>query len=387
MALFDDKTKKYLIDIKKNNLNCYKFNDEFFGYITSNEEYNTYCSHLDSECIATDLTKKVNDFLAFRLFDYDPYTQIIYRVIFFILKIRSDFNIDIFARERCFVNVINYNLFTSIVGTDFLYGDEDFEIVLKEKIQCSKKIMNELVTILQIPTDDIQILSERYKLKYDHGEKASLIFDLLVNELIEMYHDEDFDFPEDLYSENLIQSNLIPDSLLHEMKDRLLERYYKQEAINEYKSKKETTENTESIAIADTKEKDESEKHYKCIVKTLEKYIEKGTSKSYRSIFESQKLKKGMMCLVFIKANKRELILFANTFGLSLDELKNVAKLKFGRLLKDIEITKAYFNSNKIEPFVNPIGLEKALNTVETEHLKKIISVNKGNKRENNIEL
>ena len=136
--------------------------------------------------------------------------------------------------------------------------------------------------------------------------------------------------------------------------------------------KQETTYKTKLNSTSETKQEDETSNHYASISKLLKPYITNSNSSKYKSIFEDKGFKKGTRCIIFNKANQKEMCLFAETFGLSLEQLKSIAKLKDAEGLKDISIKEAYFSKNKRNQIINPIGFERALKTIKTDHLNKL---------------
>lgn len=235
MSFFDDKIKKYLIDIRKNNLDFHKYNNDFLAYITILDEYKIFYSEEKFSTEANSMNNKVNRFLTYYLFNSDAYMQIIYRIIFFILKKRLDFDIGFLSKERCFINIIQYRLYPNCGSVGLFYDDVHFEQMFQHKTKRSKVILDNLIDILYIP-ENYYSNSTFIKLREDFKKKSLLIYELLLNELVEMYHDKRLKVPlcQDYYM--LSPYDLASDNMLHDIEDRLLEKHYKQEAINESRS-------------------------------------------------------------------------------------------------------------------------------------------------------
>ena len=223
MKFFKSSDRQYLMDIKRNNIDFYKYNYEFITKITEEKEYLAFVSERSNGSSFADMVLGVNSFLASYILGSDDYTKITYRALAYVLKSELDFNIELLAKERCFINIIQYRLGFLSNNCDMVLGDSGFELMLKNKIARSKDIVNELINILFFPNSDLTDLQAQ-TLREDFRNKALFISDILISELINMYHSKKLTIP---ISAPI--SSMISDNKLYAIVENRLEEVLKQE--------------------------------------------------------------------------------------------------------------------------------------------------------------
>lgn len=218
------------MDIKRNNIDFYKYNYEFITKITEEKEYLAFVSERSNGSSFADMVLGVNSFLASYILGSDDYTKITYRALAYVLKSELDFNIELLAKERCFINIIQYRLGFLSNNCDMVLGDSGFELMLKNKIARSKDIVNELINILFFPNSDLTDLQAQ-TLREDFRNKALFISDILISELINMYHSKKLTIP---ISAPI--SSMISDNKLYAIVENRLESIMKKESEKENKA-------------------------------------------------------------------------------------------------------------------------------------------------------
>ena len=231
MKFFKSSDRQYLMDIKTDNSKFYKYNLEFIAKITEEKEYKLFVSHLPFSLKFADMVANVNSFLASYLYDSDDYTKITYRVVSYILKTELDFNIELMTKDRSCLSIIQYRLAYLSSFSDIVLGDSGFDYMLRNKISISKDILNELINILYLPLNDDSNI-ENVKTKEEFRNRVLFNADILVNELIIMYH------ARKLNVSNLSPiSSMISDNKLYAIVENRLETIMKKESEKENKAK------------------------------------------------------------------------------------------------------------------------------------------------------
>jgi len=254
-----------------------------------------------------------------------------YGLLNYILKSELKFDIQNWIETRYFINVIKAKFFNYVNSSISL-----FPIV--------RKMLEELIDIMyEYAEDEIR-------------DRVLLNFDLLEKELGGDHH----------FASVALHEDVVIDSI----KQRALEKYFKNELKLNTEGKESIKENTIFLST-DLKENIPNIDLYKEIKKLLVPFIGRGTSQNYISIINNKKFSSKKTYLTLISSNKKDAILFAKTFNLNKDQLISVLRQKKEKKTQVLNISDVYFKSIIFNE-IDPSKFERELFKVRNEYLNKI---------------
>ncbi len=320
--------REYLSDIFNNNTEqIHEFNYMYISYYLKRRKLDGFDNN-----ILYDINNNID--LIFETASYNGYYDTLcyyYGLLTYVLKNELKFDIQYYIETRFFINVIKYKFLDYINSSIPL-------------LPIVRKMLEELIDIMYGYDEDT------------FKDRILFNFDLLEKELgVDHY---------------VASVQLHEDVVIDSIKQRALEKYFKNELKLNTEEKESIKENT-NFPSTDLNEDIPNIGLYKEIKKHLSPFIERGTFQNYISIINDKKFSSKKTYLTLIDLNKKDAILFAKTFNLNKDQLISLLKLKSGGKTQVLNITNAYFKSIIFNE-IDPSKFESELVKVRNEYLNKI---------------
>ncbi|MBP1646537.1 MAG: hypothetical protein H6Q16_2115 [Bacteroidetes bacterium] len=304
-------------------------------------------------------------------FSKETSNLIVFKLISYILRSEMNFNIELLIEEKYFINIIKRAL---CFDTKFYisYYKNDLEKVLAKRIAIGEDIISNFVNILY----KTNVGKEKFK------NEIKLAFRLLAKRLIPDYENEGYDIIRNplnyeyldvlkidlllVYEYDKLQpinKGLVGKScnsgINEEFENIIITKFSitqkpfeepKEKIKNNTKSQELTNKKVEGINTIKEgieKQKDKDEEYYKAITSILSKWINRGTPENYRSIYENKCLPNNRCYLKIKNNNNRDIMRFANTFELTLEQTGKIFKTKINKKDKLTNVVNEYTDALK----------------------------------------
>lgn len=323
---------EYMSDVFNNDIaQIHEFNYMYISYYLQQHKLGSWNNNIIND-INNNIDLRFEN--AYKSANYDTLCYY-YGLLTYVLKNEVKFEIQNWIETRFFINVIKFKFL------DFINSSSQLLPIVREMLE-------ELIDIIYgYDVDAVDTVKDRILFN----------FDLLEKEL-----------GDDHYVSSV---KLHEDVLIDHIKQKALEKYFKNELKLGHEDNEPVKDNSNSLSSDLNIENIPNIDIYKGIKKLLAPFIERGTFQNYRTIIHDKKFSSKKTYLTLIDLNKKEAILFAKTFNLDKEQLISVLKLKNGGKTQVLEISDAYFkptNFNKLDPSKFECELVK----VRNEYLNKI---------------